>query len=83
MAGSIEKEGRSPAAAVASARPPVFFSRRGTVENALRRWGAADAGRIATRLHEAVLQTRRRPDLAEAVTRHTLLAIALDGGRRR
>lgn len=83
MAGSMEKEGRSPAAAVASARPPVFFSRRGTVENALRRWGAADAGRIATRLHEAVLQTRRRPDLAEAVTRHTLLAIALDGGRRR
>lgn len=61
----------------------LFFSRRKTVENALQRWGAEGAGRVLERLQNAVLQTRRRPDLAEAIARHTLLAIALDGGRSR
>lgn len=83
MRGVMDAKGQSAASAVAAARPPVFFSRRKTVENALQRWGAEGAGRVLERLQNAVLQTRRRPDLAEAIARHTLLAIALDGGRSR
>lgn len=83
MRGLMDAKGQSAASAVASARPPVFFSRRRTVENALQRWSAEGAARVLERLQNAVLQTRRRPDLAEAITRHTLLAIALDSGRSR
>lgn len=82
LRGAMDSKGQSAAAAVASARPPVFFSRRRTVENALQRWSASGAARVLERLQNAVLQTRRRPELAEAIARHTLLAIALDSGRR-
>ncbi len=81
MRGLMDANGQSASAAVAGARPPVFFSRRRTVENALQRWTADGAARVLERLQNAVLQTRRRPELAEAITRHTLLAIALDRSR--
>lgn len=83
MRGQMDAKGQSAASAVASARPPVFFSRRKTVENALQRWNADGTARVLDRLQNAVLQTRRRPELAEAIARHTLLAVALDGGRSR
>lgn len=83
LRGAMDAKGQSAAAAVAGARPPVFFSRRRTVENALQRWSADGAARVLERLQNAVLQTRRRPELAEAIARHTLLAVALDGGRSR
>lgn len=83
LRGAMDSKGQSAAAAVAGARPPVFFSRRKTVEYALQRWSADGAARVLERLQNAVLQTRRRPELAEAIARHTLLAIALDGGRSR
>jgi hypothetical protein len=35
------------------------------------------------RLREAVLQTRRRPDLAKAMVERTLLALAFEGRRPR
>ena len=78
----MDEKSLSAGAAVAAARPPVFFSRRKTVENALQRWSAEAIARILARLQAAVLQTRRRPELAVAITRQTLMAIALDGGRR-
>lgn len=83
MRGNMDAKGLSASAAVAGARPPIFFSRRKTVENALQRWNAEGAARVLERLQNAVLQTRRRPELAEAIARHTLLAVALDGGRSR
>ncbi|HWK63873.1 MAG TPA: DNA polymerase III subunit delta [Rhizobiaceae bacterium] len=83
LRGAMDAKGQSAAAAVAGARPPIFYSRRRTVENALQRWSAEGASRVLERLHNAILQTRRRPELAEAIARHTLLAVALDGGRSR
>ncbi len=79
----MAESGQTAAAAVAGARPPVFFSRRRIVENALQRWNADALARILARLQAAVLLTRRRPDLAVAATRQTLLAITLDGGQQR
>jgi len=81
MRQSMETERKSAAAAVASARPPVFFARRGIVENALRGWTVESCMRALDRLAAAILETRRRPDLARAVTRQVLLATAIESAR--
>jgi DNA polymerase-3 subunit delta len=83
MRGQMERKGQSAAAAVASARPPVFFARKKAVEGALERLDGEAVARALDRLRDAVLQTRRRPDLATAVVARTLLALALEGRRPR
>lgn len=85
LRSGMAESGQSAAAAVAGARPPVFFARRRSVESALQRWDANALVHILARLQSAVLLTRRQPDLAVSSTRQMLLGIALDGGlpRRR
>ena len=73
--------GRNAAAVVAAARPPVFFSRRKTIERAVERWTAEALQRALSRLQAAVLATRRRPDLAVAIARQALLGIAVESAR--
>jgi len=73
--------GRNAAAAVASARPPVFFARRKLVERVLERWSAEAMQRGLVRLQAAVLATRQRPDLAVEIARHALLGIAVEAAR--
>ncbi len=77
----MEQGGKSAAAAVAGARPPVFFSRRRTVETALQRLDADGIARALERLQAAVLQTRRRADLAEATARQSLIALLVEAAR--
>ncbi|AZO49881.1 MAG: DNA polymerase III subunit delta [Mesorhizobium sp.] len=81
MRGQMEGGGRNAASVVAGARPPVFFSRRKLVEKALERWSVEALGRALNRLQTAVLQTRRRPDLSEALARQALLGIAVESAR--
>lgn len=83
LRGGMDDEGRSAGAAVAAARPPVFFSRRKTVEGALQRWSSASIARALGSLQSAVLQVRRQPDLAGPITRQTLLALAVESARQR
>jgi DNA polymerase-3 subunit delta len=83
MRDTMERKGQSAAAAVQSARPPVFFARKKAVETSLERFDADAIARALDRLREAVLQTRRRPDLAKPVVERTLLALALEGRRSR
>jgi DNA polymerase-3 subunit delta len=66
---------------VAGARPPVFFSRRKLIERALERWNRQSIERALARLQNAVLQTRRRPELASALVRQALLGIAVESAR--
>ena len=73
--------GKSAASAVAAARPPIFFSRRRTVERVLERWSAELLQRGLARLQQAVLATRRRPELAVPIARHALLGLAVEGAR--
>ena len=82
MRGTMDNDGRSPASVVASARPPVFFTRRKTVENALASWNGDSIARALASLQSAVLQARRRFDLAEAIARQALLAITVESARR-
>lgn len=81
MRDVMERKGQSAAAAVASARPPVFFARKKAVETSLERFDNEAIGRALDRLRDAVLQTRRRPDLAKPVVERTLLALAFEGRR--
>lgn len=77
MRGVMEAEGRGAAVLVAAARPPIFFTRRNLVERALKAWTTADLQRFLARLQAAILESRKRPDLAEPVARAALLGICL------
>lgn len=81
MRATADADGKSAAAVVAAARPPVFFSRRKSVERALERWSSEALFRALTRLQSAVLQTRRRADMSTTVARQALLGIAVEGAR--
>jgi DNA polymerase-3 subunit delta len=83
MRGEMDRNGKSAPAAVASSRPPVFFSRRKLVEAALQRWSAAAIARALERLQAAVLLTRKRPDLAAATARQALIALLVESARGR
>ncbi|MEW9806158.1 DNA polymerase III subunit delta [Mesorhizobium sp. ZMM04-5] len=73
--------GRNAAAAVASARPPVFFARRKLVERVLERWSPDALQRGLERLQSAVLATRQRPELSVELARQALLGLAVEGAR--
>ena len=83
MRNGMESKGQSAAAAVASARPPVFFARKKAVETALERFDSGAIAKALDRLREAVLQTRRRPELAKPAVERCLLVLALEGRRAR
>ena len=87
MLGAVmESDRKSAAAAIAGARPPVFFSRRATVEAALQVWKGKDCAMALERLNDVMLQTRRQPALAVPATRQALLGLAVRaarGGRTR
>lgn len=74
--------GRNASDVVNSARPPIFFARKKAVENALRRLRAPTISRALDRLSVALLESRRRPDLAEALIRQALLGIAVESARQ-
>lgn len=78
---AVDAGGKSAAAAVASARPPVFFARRKTMETALQRWKGAMLASALERLQAAVLKTRQISDMAPEITRQALLALAVESAR--
>ncbi|WP_315925922.1 DNA polymerase III subunit delta [Mesorhizobium sp. SP-1A] len=81
MRGAMETAGKNAASVVAAHKPPVFFARRRLIEKALERWSGDALGRALVRLQAAVLQTRRRPDLAVPLARQALLGIAVESAR--
>jgi len=83
MREQVEAQGKTPAAAVASARPPVFFARRSAVEHAVQRWNQAMLQAAAERLQGAILRSRQHPAVAESISRQALLALAIEGARAR
>ncbi|WP_028033710.1 DNA polymerase III subunit delta [Chelativorans sp. J32] len=81
MREQVEAQGKSPAAAVASARPPVFFARRSAVEQTVQRWNQTMLQGAAERLQGAILKSRQHPAVAESISRQALLALAIEGAR--
>lgn len=78
----VENGGKTAAAAIASARPPVFFARKDTMEKAVSRWSAQLIRRALDRLQSVVLQSRERAGLSIPLVRQALLGLAYEGARR-
>jgi DNA polymerase-3 subunit delta len=81
MRSGMDASGKSAAYAVAGARPPIFFARRGTIESALSRWSRPAIAAALERLQRAVLRSRQRADLAEPIVRQCFLALATESIR--
>jgi DNA polymerase III subunit delta len=62
--------------AVRNARPPIFFKRRNAIISQLRKFELNDLIAMQQSVSEAMFQTRKLPDLFEAVTNRTLLSLA-------
>lgn len=81
MRYNVEVEGKTPYAAVASSRPPVFFKRQKIVERALSHWTLERIARALEKLQNTVLQSRKFAELNHAIVRQTLLALAVDAAK--
>jgi DNA polymerase III subunit delta len=62
-------------------QPPLHFRRKAQIETALKLWNAARLAAAMAELADAVLQSRRNPDLADTIAERALLAIAANGRR--
>ncbi len=62
-------------------QPPLHFRRKAAIEAALKRWNAARLTTAMAELADAVLEARRKPALADAITERALLALAANGRR--
>ncbi len=79
----MDRDGKTAAAAVASARPPVFFARKPLVEKILGSTPTAVFLRYLERIQTTVLESRKNAELGSAICHRTLLSIALEQARGR
>lgn len=73
--------GATAEAALRATRPMVFFKRQAAVRRQASQWSLEALSRAGTLLLEAELQTRRRPELAEALVGRCVLTLARAAGR--
>jgi DNA polymerase-3 subunit delta len=81
MRATLDEGKRGASEIIVGARPPIFFARKKVIETALRRLKGPMITRGLDRLGAALLESRRRPDLAEAIVRQALLGIAVESAR--
>jgi DNA polymerase-3 subunit delta len=62
-------------------QPPLHFRRKALVEAALKVWNSARLTIAMAELADAVLESRRKPTLADTIAERALLAIAANGRR--
>lgn len=74
--------GDTPKQALESARPRVHFSRMPAMERQLRVWSDKALADAASRLYDAVLETRRNAAVKIAATSRALLAVCVAGAQR-
>jgi DNA polymerase-3 subunit delta len=60
----------------------VHFRRASLVEAALKTWSSARLERVMNQLAEATLDTRKQPDMSEAIAQRALMSIAVNARRR-
>ena len=81
MRGAMDKTDRSAAAVIASARPPVFFARRATVETALSRWPRRSIAQALERLQAAVLRSGSEPSWPSRSSGRRSIGLAVESAR--
>ena len=62
-------------------QPPLHFRRKDLIGAALKNWNAARLAAAMAELADAVLDSRRKPLLADTIAERALLAIAANGRR--
>jgi DNA polymerase-3 subunit delta len=77
------QRGSSPAHALRSARPPIFFARHDKLIHQLKLWDEATLSSAARSLAAAVEQTRNFPSLENQIAQRSLLSIARSAAGRR
>ncbi|MGH6859995.1 MAG: DNA polymerase III subunit delta [Phyllobacterium sp.] len=77
----METDGRNAGAAVAAARPPIFFARKKLVETALQRWTVSSCAKAIERLQKTVLESRRNAALAVPLIRQSMIALTAEAAR--
>jgi DNA polymerase-3 subunit delta len=74
--------GDSAESAMMRGGPPVHFSRQERVGMALRTWSSTRLTGAMQQLADALLDARKQPELADAITHRTLLSLAVSARRR-
>jgi DNA polymerase-3 subunit delta len=75
-------DGASPASACERMIPPVHFSRKALVTAALATWSTPRLERAMAQLADAVLDSRKQADMADAIAQRTLLSLAVAALRK-
>ena len=83
LRAQMDIEGKTAAATVAQAKPPIFFARRAAMETALRIWTPGAIRAALERLRDAVLQSRQTRHLERDILHITLMALTIQSARRR
>lgn len=73
----VENHARQPAQVMAEKGRGIHFKRKPVVERALRRWTLKAINAEMHRLSQAVLETRKRPQLEASIARQALLRTCL------
>ena len=76
------ENGASASSAAESGFPRLHFSRKGTVETALRNFNATRLRQVIDQLAIAALDTRKNAALAASIAQRALMAIAVNARRR-
>lgn len=79
----MDRDGKTATAAVAAAKPPVFFTRKPVVERILTSTETASLMSFLSRLQSAVLESRKQAGLADQIVHRVLLGITLEQSRNR
>lgn len=77
MRSLVENHGRQPAQAISEKGRGIHFKRKPVVERALGKWRLEAINREMRRLSDAILETRRRPQLEASIARQALLRTCL------
>jgi DNA polymerase III subunit delta len=80
---AMDEEGKSATAAVASARPPLFFARKSLFETAVSKLRQTAIIEALDRLQAANLESRKMSSLAPVIVHRVLMGIALERARAR
>lgn len=80
---AMDQEGKSATAAVASARPPLFFGRKTLFETALGKLRLPTIVEALDKLQAANLESRKMSTLAPVIVHRVLMGIALERSRAR
>lgn len=82
MRGRID-DGATAESALKSLKPPVFYKREQAVRRQATLWSAEQLARVGAMLLERELETRRMPDLGEAIVGRCVLTLAQTAAARR